>query len=97
MKYGLKQEYLFRISNIIKSNKKIRRVLIFGSRAKGNYKEGSDIDVCLEADDLSLSELNNIRFNLDELLLPYKIDIIDMNFISNIDLKEHILRVGKEI
>ena len=97
MTFGLKQGYLFKISDVIKSNKKIRRVLIFGSRAKGNYKEGSDIDICLEADDLSVSELNNIRFKLDELLLPYKIDIIDMNYITNDELKEHVLRVGREI
>ncbi len=97
MKYGLKQDQLKKISDTLKSNKKIKRALIFGSRAKGINKEGSDIDICVEAEGLSLSELNSIRINLDELMLPYKIDLIDINSVSNSDIREHIMRVGKEI
>ncbi len=97
MKYGLKENHLAKISGVIKSNPKIRRILIYGSRARGNYKDGSDIDLCVEADDLSFGELNSIRANLDDLMLPYKIDLIDMNCISSEELRKHILRVGGEI
>ena len=66
--------------------------LIEGSVKK--IKNGSDIDLTLHGKDLTLKLLHKIENQLDELLLPYKIDLSIFNQISNPDLIEHILRVG---
>jgi len=64
---------------------------------KGNYKKGSDIDIAILADELSFDELNQIKVNVNEFMLPYNIDLIDFNKITDIALRDHILRVGKVI
>ena len=95
MKFGLDEEVIKKLNTIFK-NYNIQKVIIFGSRAKGNYKKYSDID---------LAFIGNIDFNtkleilekIDDLLLPYEVDLIDFNKIKNLELKNHIKRVGKEI
>jgi predicted nucleotidyltransferase len=67
---------------------------LYGSRAKGNYKPGSDIDLSLHGAALSLQELWTINDELDELLLPYSIDLLIFDTLQHEKLKEHIERVG---
>lgn len=93
--YGLRVEIIDKIVQTIKKNLKIQKIILFGSRAKGAYKKGSDIDISIVSEDLSLKELNQLKVMLDDLMLPYKIDLLDYGRISNNDLKEHINRVGK--
>lgn len=93
--YGLRAEIIEKIVQTIKKNLKIQKIILFGSRAKETYKKGSDIDISIVSEDLSLKELNHLKVMLDDLMLPYKIDLIDFARISNDDLKEHINRVGK--
>ena len=94
---GISTEIVNRIIKIIRLNKKVREIILFGSRAKGKFKKGSDIDIAIVADDLHFDELIQIKVNITELSLPYIIDIIDFNKISNKELKEHINRVGKSL
>lgn len=96
-RFGIPSESFKMIISILKKNNKIKEIYLFGSRAKGNYKKGSDIDIAIVADSFSFEELNQIRVEINDLILPYKVDVIDFNKISNSDLKEHILRVGKLI
>ncbi|MGE5440591.1 MAG: nucleotidyltransferase family protein [Bacteroidota bacterium] len=72
----------------------VKKAILYGSRAKGNFKNGSDIDLTLEGDELELDTLLKILNELDELDLPYKIDLSIYSAISNNDLLEHINRVG---
>ena len=60
----------------------------------GNYKSGSDIDLTLEGEALTLRQLNAIEIELDDLLLPYELDLSICHQIDNPDLLEHIKRVG---
>ncbi|MCF8358302.1 MAG: nucleotidyltransferase domain-containing protein [Prolixibacteraceae bacterium] len=69
--------------------------MIYGSRAMGNFKAGSDIDLVIIDNGLEFSELLKLENQLDDLLLPYKIDISLKRQISNEKLLEHINRVGK--
>lgn len=92
---GLNNEILNSIISVICKNEKITKIILFGSRAKGNYKKGSDIDLAVFAENLSLSELMKIKSDLWELPLPYTFDIVDFSKIKNEDLRDHILRVGK--
>ena len=69
-------------------------VVLYGSRAKGNYREGSDIDLTLMGDVLSHTQLNRIETQIDDLLLPYAIDLSIFESIDNANLIDHIRRVG---
>lgn len=95
MQFGLKEKDIAAINSVFAKYQQIQRVLLYGSRAKGNFKNGSDIDLAIEAQKLSLSDLLKIENLLDDLLLPYTFDLSDISTISNADLLEHIKRVGK--
>jgi predicted nucleotidyltransferase len=95
MKFGLKKEVINQINAVFFKYPQIEKAVIYGSRAKGNFKNGSDIDLTLEGVELNLSVINAILIELDDLLLPYTFDVSIFNQISNSDLVEHIERVGK--
>ena len=69
-------------------------MIIYGSRAKGNYRNGSDIDLTIKGETVTLSELMKIETELDDLLLPYKIDLSLLHKIGDASLLDHIKRVG---
>jgi predicted nucleotidyltransferase len=74
--------------------KYLEKVILYGSRAKGNYKDGSDIDITLLGKQLTLKTVCALEEALDELYLPYTFDISIFTQIDNDDLIKHILRVG---
>ena len=94
MKFGLEQNSIDKINRIFKQYEQIQQVIIYGSRALGNYRSGSDIDLTVKADNFSLSELMKVEIQIDDLLLPYKIDISLFRQISDPELVEHINQVG---
>jgi len=94
MKYGLSEKVIREINFVFSSYPQIKQVILYGSRAKGNYRDGSDIDLSLFGDDITLSLLHNIELSLDDLLLPYSFDLSIYNEIHNSELKEHIDRAG---
>lgn len=93
---GLSRETIDKLQAIFLGHPKIQKVLLYGSRAKGNFKNGSDIDLTLVAPDLGVSELLKIENEIDDLLLPYKVDLSLHHMIDNQELKEHIHRVALE-
>jgi predicted nucleotidyltransferase len=95
MIYGLKNETINFIQQILASYPEVEKAILYGSRAKGNYRVGSDIDLTLLGDKLNLSILHKIENDFDELFLPYKIDVSLHKQIQNKELLEHIERVGK--
>ncbi len=95
MQYGLKKESIERVNRIFAQYDKIEEVILYGSRAKGNYKPGSDIDLTLKGKELNLKLLNKISLELDDLLLPYTFDLSIYHHIKQPDLIDHIVRVGK--
>ena len=94
MLYGLNHRTITAIQEALARHPGIERAIIYGSRAKGSYQTGSDIDFTLIAPALGLRELLGIESQLDELLLPYKIDLSLFHQIENQVLLEHIERVG---
>jgi len=94
MIYGLKETVVKRIQQILSGYPDVHSALLYGSRAIGNYKSGSDIDLTLEGSALTLKQLNAIANELDDLLLPYELDLSIYHQIDNPDLLEHIKRVG---
>ena len=92
--FGLKNSDLEKIVAIMKDNEVVEEVLLFGSRAKGNYKNGSDVDLALKGK-LNFTITAHIGFLLnEETNMPYKFDVIDYQSIQNKELIEHINRVG---
>lgn len=94
MKYGLADEVLERIIAVFAKFSKVEQVMLYGSRAKGNYKNGSDIDLALTGEELNLQDLHKIELTLDELYLPYTFDLTLFARIDNTELIDHIDRVG---
>ncbi len=97
MLYGLKSTILAQIKEVISKYKEVDEAILYGSRAKGNYENGSDIDLTLKGKELNLTILNKIDLELDDLLLPYTFDLSVFHHIDNPDLVDHIKRVGKVI
>ena len=93
--FGLKQKHIEKINSIIVKYPEVQKVILYGSRAKGNYKNGSDIDLTMVGTSLELTTQFRIENELDDLLLPYGIDLSILSQISNPDLVDHINRVGK--
>ena len=96
MKFGLKDETIIQLQNIFSHCHTIEKVIIYGSRAKGSYKPGSDVDLTLVGNDLNLSNsVYPVMDAIEELLLPYMFDISIYSAIDNPDLVDHIKRVGQ--
>jgi len=94
MKYGLNEQEIEALQQVFAHYQEVEKVLLYGSRAKGNFKPASDIDLTLQGCALNLKLLLAIENELDDLLLPYKIDLSLFDKIQNPDLIEHIKRVG---
>ncbi len=76
----------------------IEKVLIFGSRAMGNYKKGSDIDLAIQGEKVDFNIISRLYGKLnEELPIPYFIDIVDFKTVESEELKKHILKEGKLI
>lgn len=96
MKFGLDDQVIEKIQGVFRAFPAISSVYIYGSRAKGNYREGSGIDLCIKNSSLSQQELNRVSSVLDDLNLPYTFDLSVYESLSNPDFVSHIDRVGVE-
>ncbi len=94
MTTGISKEIWREITEVFENFSKITQVILFGSRAMGNFREGSDIDLAVNGDHIKLNDLLDIEAALEDLELLYKFDLVDFNKINNADLKAHIDKVG---
>lgn len=95
MTFGLKQRDIEYLKEAFKKLPEIEQVIVFGSRAKGNSKSGSDIDLALKGPHVTDQTVSRLRALLEDLPLPYFFDIVDYAAIENKDLLDHIDRVGE--
>jgi predicted nucleotidyltransferase len=72
----------------------VEKAILYGSRAKGNYRKGSDIDLTLEGEQLNHRVLSKIAGQLEESTLPYQVDLSLKNQLDNPHLMAHIERLG---
>ncbi len=93
---GLKTADIDKIHQVFRSYPEIQKAILFGSRAKGNFKPFSDIDITLVGVELNLTIQQRIENELEDLLIPYKFDLSIFDRIESAELVEHIKRVGKE-
>lgn len=93
--FGLPPTTSSTILRILAEVPDVEKAVIYGSRAKGNYRPGSDIDLTLFGSGLNLDLLGQIAARLDESPIPYQVDLSVFDQIENASLREHIERVGK--
>lgn len=91
---GLKPKHQQEIEAIIKQQKNVESVWLFGSRAMGTYKDSSDIDLVVKGSEITLSDLENILTKLELTTIPYKVDILIKHKINNPALLKHIEKFG---
>jgi predicted nucleotidyltransferase len=93
--FGLSEKDIDYIKQAVKKFDEIDKAIIFGSRALGNYKKGSDVDIAIVGKKVSKNTITQLSEYLNEIYpLPYFFDIVNYNEISNKELKKHIDRVG---
>lgn len=95
--FGLPPATLEKLRSVFARHPAIETVVLYGSRAKGNYRPGSDIDLTLKGGEISFAEFLQIEDQIDNLMLPYTVDLSQYQQLGNADLIEHIDRVGIEI
>lgn len=96
-KFGLEEKVIEDIINILKKYEEVESAKIFGSRARGDYRKASDIDIALFGNNLTHSINTKIFYEIDDLYLPYKIDLINFNSISPENtIRDNILKEGVE-
>ncbi len=96
MKFGITGKSFDMILKVLSSCVEIERAMIFGSRAVGNYRKGSDIDLAIYGKKITSNLVNDISVKLnEELPLPYYFDIVHYESLDHENLKKHINTHGK--
>lgn len=95
--FGLTIEEITAMQGVFSNFEEVEKVIVYGSRAKGNHKPYSDIDMTLVGQNISDHTVTEIDFALDDLLMPYKIDLSIFSKINNNDLIVEINAFGKEL
>ncbi len=96
MKTELKPEYRRRIIEILAANPRVERVVLFGSRARGDARPASDVDLALYGKDLTLADLAALQAELEETDIPQRIDLVLAEAIDNPSLRDRIETEGVE-
>jgi predicted nucleotidyltransferase len=94
---GLRSTETDQLQRVFEIESSISEVILYGSRAKGTYRPGSDVDLTLKGEGLTTDKLMTLSAKIDDLLLPYEVDLSIYKHIDNPDLMDHITRVGKVI
>ncbi len=93
----MSSEEVSEIQTILRGFPQVEKAMIFGSRSKGNFQKGSDVDIALWGEQID-TVLWKIHDQLEEeTLMPYFFDVLDFASITNPELREHIERAGQII
>lgn len=95
-RFGLTENDVIKLCSVFERYPQVREVIIYGSRAKGTHRPGSDVDLTILGC-VDWQVFNQLELDLDDLLLPYKIDLSLYEQIDDADLKSHIERVGQTL
>lgn len=94
---GLHPDELEKLRVVFEEEPRVAEVVLYGSRAKGTHRPSSDIDLTLKGQDLTMGRLMDLSSKIDDLLLPYELDLSIFEHIDNQELVDHIDRVGKVV
>ena len=94
-RYGVSEAALLAMQQVLASHHEVETAILYGSRALGRHRPGSDIDLTLVGEQLTERSLARIEAELDDLLLPWIVDLSCLSSIRHPGLLEHIQRVGQ--
>ncbi len=94
MNHGLSKNVVERIQGVFKAHPEVGKAVLYGSRANGTHRSGSDIDITLFGSTLDDRVLASVENELDELFLPYAFDLSNFSLLTHPALRDHIRRVG---
>jgi predicted nucleotidyltransferase len=97
MEFRINSNNIEILNFIFRKYLQIERVIIYGSRAKGNFRENSDVDLIITNSKIDRHDIGKILSEIDDSNFSYIVDLQDFNTINNRDLIDHINRVGKTI
>jgi type I restriction enzyme S subunit len=97
MRFGLNENIIEKLIAVFEANSKVDKAIVFGSRAKGNYRPDSDIDIAIKGNNISLNDVLKMNSAFDESGIKYKVDLVDYDSIKEKELSAHIDRVGIEL
>ena len=92
--YGLSERDMKTIRSVFQSFPEVKTVHVFGSRAKGNYRLGSDIDLAIMNKGVNSTVLSRLIWKFEESNLPYNVDLVDFTKLTKQEFIDHIKRVG---
>ena len=95
MRFGLSETVIKELQEVFSRHANIEKVLIFGSRSKGNYRAGSDIDLAVIGRDLDYNQLLDIICEIEALELLYSVDLLDYQKKKGTPIGDNIDRVGQ--
>ena len=96
-RFGLLEKDIEEIISVLEKFPKVENAIVFGSRAKGNFKNGSDVDIALKGKDLDFDTISHVSYQVnEETQMAYKFDLLNYHTIKEPELKNHIDRVGIE-
>ena len=95
MRFGLSDTVIKELQDVFRRHANIKKVLIFGSRSRGNYRAGSDIDLAVIGNDIDYNQLLSILCEIDDLELLYSVDLLDYQKKKGTSIGDHIDRVGQ--
>jgi predicted nucleotidyltransferase len=95
MEFGLKDMEIKALREVLASVPEVEEAIIYGSRARGTNRKSSDIDMTLKGDNLTYLQLALLDAKIDDLYLPYFVDLSLFSMIKNVDLIASIEREGK--
>ena len=97
MNTGLPPKTIQALESVFKQFDAIDKVVLYGSRALGTHRPGSDIDLALFGSEVTPDLIASIASLIDDLLLPYTLDLTAYALIDNDALRDHVNRVGIEL
>lgn len=96
MACGLKDRYRAALISILSADRKVDRVVLFGSRARGSHRPASDVDLVLFGPELGLRDQGRLSVAIEETSVPQRVDLLLHHHIENERLLDQIDRDGVE-
>ncbi len=93
-RFGLSEKTISSVCSVLARHPEVEQAVLFGSRAKGNHKRASDIDLALKGPGLNLTVLNRLYSEMDDLPIPYEFSLVIYDNLDDADILAHIQRVG---
>jgi len=96
MRFGLDENIIEKITKVFENQPKVDKAFIFGSRAKGNYRADSDIDIAVKGYDLTVEDILKMSAAIEKAAIGFEVDLVDYDSIKEKALKDHVDRIGIE-